>query len=234
MLETLEFPIVTHPARRIMQAFCSRTFGRAHVTDDPLRLAEPISTGAGTPSSVIAAEDRVLRSGGEWFVSPDDAVNDDPRITNLRPRSRAWIGIVLFGVAAAVAATLFMTRSDEAVASSTPVAETVATTTAPVTEPAPAVTRTEVAIEAPREATTIKGTPTEVPGENTQAATTAAATKAIDTGARAKPSRQTVTKAAKARPKAQPTRRPAARPSTTTPSAPTSDSAPAEDLYDTR
>ncbi len=200
---------------------------------------EPISTGAGTPSSVVAAEDRVRTSGREWFVSPDDAVADDPRVTSVRPRGRAAVAIVLFGIAAAVAATLFMTRGEDAVAASAPLPETVATTTVPVTAPAsspvsePALA-VAVAIEAPREATTIKGDPGNVPAEETQAATTAAATKAVDRGARAKATKQTASKSAKARPKAQPQRRPAARPSTPTTSTPKSDSAPAEDLYDTR
>ncbi len=200
----------------------------------------PISTGAGTPSSIKAAEDRVVKSGGEWFVSPDDAVVDDPRITSIRPRSRAAIAVVLFGIAAAIAATLFMTRDENAVAASTPLPENVAaasiTEPAPFAEPAPVpVPAAAVAVDAQREATTIKGGPISAPVEKTQAATTAAATKAVDRGALATANRQAVNKSAKARPKAQPQRRPAARLSTTTPSStPKSYSAPAEDLYDTR
>jgi len=160
---------------------------------------QSISTAAGTPSSLRDAE--------------------DPQAP--RPRHRAAVAIVLFGLVTALIATVVAMRSDAVVASAAPEA------TEATSELAAAATDTATPSTAtPSTATSTTATPT--------IATPTATTPSIATAATATPSAAKATKAG--RPKAKPQRRPASRPSITSTSTrpPPTPTAPTEDLYDTR
>ena len=183
--------------------------GRALIVRARGSQVQPISTGAGTPSSLRDAE--------------------DPQVARPRPRHHAAIAIVLFGVVAALFATVVAMRSDEAVASAVP--EPVEATTEPAAATATATAPPATAISAPSSTAAVATTTPSVDAAPARAATIAAATATRPTAK--------VTKAA--RPKAKPQRQPASRPSITSTSTtststrpPPTATAPIEDLYDTR
>ncbi len=206
------------------KAISSKANGPALIVRARGSQVQPISTAAGTPSSLRDAE--------------------DPQVARPRPRHHAAIAIVLFGVVAALFATVVAMRSDEAVAGAVP--EPVAATSEPAAATDTAIAPSEPAAAADTAiappATAISATSsTATPSTGTVAPTTPsldagpvrAATIAAATAVATRPTAK-VTKAA--RPKAKPQRRPASRPSITSTSTrpPPTATAPTEDLYDTR
>ena len=208
------------------------------------------SSAAKSDSTPPRARGSQPQSAGEWFVdsnprvsTPALAIDDeDPRVTHLRPRSRAAVGIVLFGLVATLIAVLVMTNREDAVADAAPTTEIAETDI--VAPPAPRVVAPAepVATNVPAIAPDVSGPPDAA----TQAATAAAASHAVDrsTERTVKEPIQPTAKATRpklTRPKAKPPqRRPASRSSITEPSTTTPppsakpESAPTEDLYDTR